>query len=680
MGEVRITINKRGLLVPEGTLLIEAALRNGIYIPHLCHHPDLPPSGECGLCVVKVEGMGEPVTACTLEVSEGMVVQTESEELKALRLKALKRILEGHPPDCSTCPKYLNCELQALKQYLGYSEEPSGRPRAFPLNEENPLFVHDPTRCVLCKRCIRACRDLRGVGVLEVRERDGQPFVYTRSGKPLAEEGCMFCGACVEVCPTGALRDREELVKGRRRKEALLPCKASCPAGIDVPGYLRAIRRGQLEEALRIIEDKAPLVEVLGYVCPRPCEDSCRRGMVNEAVAIRLLKRFVGEKIVDPLPQRADRGTKVAIVGSGPAGLSAAFFLARLGHSVTVLEAMEEPGGMLRYGIPSYRLPREVLKRAIRRIEALGVEILTGRPVMELEPLRGSFDAVLLALGAQEGIKPGLKGVDLQGVLVGLDFLMRANKGEDFPLGERVAVVGGGSVAMDCAIVAKLRGAREVFVLCIEPREAMPALREEREEAEAMGVRILPCRAVTELLGNGRVEALIHEGVEAFSFDQKGGLSLSLRQDGERLEVDAVIFAVGQRPKVPEGFEMAVDEKGRLEVDPFDMMTEREGVFACGDVVTGTKTVVEAVAAGRRAADAIDRYLGGDGVGTEDLPPISPKLEPIPGFACLGRIRKGRTDPVSVEEAMEEARRCLQCDLRLGITPPRFWGDYGGPR
>jgi len=682
MGKVKVYIDGREFLAEEGEFLIEVALENGMYIPHLCHHPDLPPTGECGLCIVEIEGVEGFVTSCTFQVKQTVSVRTRSPEINRLRLEALGKLLEGHPLDCSSCPKYLNCELQSLKQYLGYSDNVQKTSiRSFPLNEDNPLFVHDPTRCVLCKRCIRACKDLRGIGILEVKEEKGLKYVYTPSGKPLMEEGCMFCGACVEVCPTGALRDKEEIIKGKRRKEALLPCSSTCPAGVDVPSYLRLIKLKDIEGAWRLLLDKVPFPDVLGYVCNKPCEAVCRRGYLNKPVAIKLLKRFVAERVPSSFEEMPSKfsGKRVAIVGSGPAGLTAAYYLRKRGHEVIVFEAKAKPGGMLRYGIPEWRLPREVLEKTLERIKAIGIRIRTGMKVERLDELKEEFDAVLLALGAQKGVKPKVEGAELKGVYVGIDFLSKANDGEPLPVGEKVVVIGGGSVAIDCARMAKFLGAKEVYVLCVEPYEKMPALPEEIEEAKADGIKLVPSRALLRIIGNSRgyVGGIEHAEVRNFSFDFKGGLQLSLIEGTtEELSVHNVIFAVGQRPEVSEGLGLLVGEKGNLEVDPFEMMTEKEGIFAAGDVLTGTRTVVEAIASGRKVADAIDRYLGSEGL--EDRKRangVSPVIEKIEGFGYLKRIRGGRMDHISEEEATYEAMRCLQCDLRLRIRPPRFWGD-----
>jgi formate dehydrogenase beta subunit len=431
MDKTTITVDGRQLEVRQGAILLDELLDAGIYIPYLCHHPDLPPTGECGLCIVKIDGMDDYQTSCTLRIEEGMVITTKTEEIERLRKEAFTKMLLGHPAECTNCPKYLNCELQSLKQYLGIPEDMAvtGRLRAFPLNTDNPLFVHDPTRCIRCKRCVRACKDLRGVGILTVKESDGQEYVYTETGRPLADSGCRFCGACVEVCPTGAIRDKEELMEGKKRREALIPCKYTCPAEIDVPRYLRFIQEKDYSAATAVIREKVPFPKVLGYVCNHPCEDVCRRSYLNQPIAIRDLKRYASEHDEARIWERNARkkpatGMRVAVIGSGPAGLTAAFYLAKQGHDVTVFEELPVAGGMMRVGIPAYRLPRDVLDDEIQDIQKAGVEIKTSAHIDSIDVLfEEGYNAVLVAVGTHGGQRLNVPGADHEGVLIGLDFL-----------------------------------------------------------------------------------------------------------------------------------------------------------------------------------------------------------------------------------------------------------------
>jgi formate dehydrogenase beta subunit len=702
MGKTTITVDGRRFEVTQGVILLEELLEVGIYVPHLCHHPDLPPTGECGLCIVKIEGVDDYQTSCTLMVEEGMIIITKTEEIERLRREAFTKMLLGHPPDCTGCPKYLNCEVQSLKQYLGIPEDmaTSGRLRAFPLNTDNPLFVHDPTRCILCKRCIRACKDLRGVGILTVKESDGQAYVYTETGRPLADEGCRFCGACVEVCPTGALRDKEELMEGKKRRQALVPCTYTCPAEIDVPRYIRFIRERNYSAATAVVREKAPFPRILGYVCNHPCEQVCRRGEVNEAISIKDLKRFAAENDQDRLWVRNARrepstGKRVAIVGSGPAGLTAAYYLAKQGHDVTVFEALPVAGGMMRVGIPEYRLPRDVLEIEIQEIVGAGVEIRTNTRVTSLDALfEQRYDAILVAVGAHVGQKLPLPGADLDGVLIGLDFLREVNLGKEVNIGKRVVVLGGGNVAFDCARLARRLGAQEVRIACLESKDTMPAACDEIKEGEEESILVYPSRTCTRVLSENRkitgVECL---DVASFEFDEDGRAHIDPVEGSEHvLAADTVIFAIGQLPQIPAPFGLALDGRGLICIDPYSFDTSRTGVFAAGDAVRGTSSVIEAIASAREGAVAVDKYLGGSGIIDEELAPRrEPEswLGPEDGFAALSRCKQyciGAAEriqsfcnivrPLEQEAAHEESSRCLQCDLRLEITPIKFWGEY----
>ncbi|MBN1254349.1 MAG: FAD-dependent oxidoreductase [Deltaproteobacteria bacterium] len=702
METIKLTIDGKDIEINKGKTILEAALEGGIYVPHLCHHPDLPPTGECGLCIVKIDGMDDYQTSCTLRIEEGMVVTTKTEEIERLRKEAFTKILLGHPADCTNCPKYLNCELQSLKQYLGIPEDMAviGRLRAFPLNTDNPLFAHDPTRCIRCKRCIRACKDLRGVGILTVKESDGQEYVYTETGRPLAEEGCRFCGACVEVCPTGAIRDKEELMEGKKRREALIPCRFTCPAEIDVPRYLRFIHEKDYSAATAVIREKAPFPQVLGYVCNHPCEDVCRRSYINQPIAIRNLKRYASEHDEERVweknaQKRPATDKKVAVIGSGPAGLTAAFYLAKQGHGVTVFEALPVAGGMMWVGIPTYRLPRDVIDAEIRDIQKAGVEIKTGFHVDSLDRLfEEGYNAVLVAVGTHRGQKLNIPGADHEGVLIGLDFLSNVNMGKKARVGKNVMVLGGGNAAFDCARVARRLGAEKVSLACLECRADMPAACDEIDQGEEEGISIYPSRTFTKILSeNGTITGVEFLEVVSFNFDEENNLELEVVEDSDHvLEADTVIFAIGQSPEMPEGFELDTGPGNLIILDEYTHTTNREGVYAAGDAVTGTTSVIEAIASGRQAAIAIDQYLGGDGDINEELAPaIEPRtcLGPGEDFASLSRCEDACitteeriqgfckvVGEMDEETAKNETMRCLQCDTRLKITPVKFWGEY----
>lgn len=698
---VTLTIDDRTVETSPGTSVLTAALDAGIYIPHLCHHPDLPPYGVCRLCVVEIEGVEGLCASCVTLAEEGMMVSTQSEAISGARRMAMELLLAAHPADCGICQKYLNCELQSLKQYLGVEElRIRRRSKLLPVNDSNPLFTYDPNKCVLCGRCVRACWELRGVDVLYYRRERGEFWVYTGDGAPLAEAGCRFCGACAEVCPTGAIQDKEGLLEGDNRKAALIPCKSTCPAEIDVPNYVRFIREGDYSAAGAVIREKVPLPWVLAYVCDHPCEAECRRGHINQAVAIRELKRFAvehddGALWKEKILPKPFTEKQVAVIGSGPAGLTSAYYLRLQGHEVTVFEALPEAGGMLRYGIPEYRLPRNVVDSEVAVIKSTGIAFNTGSRVESIDRLfEQGYDAVVVAVGAHKGQKLPIPGVDSRGVLVGVDFLREVNLSREVPVGRRVVVLGGGNVAFDCARAARRLGAVEVVLACLECREDMPAAEEEIRQAEEEGIVIRPSHTPTRILAeNGEVRGVEFLDVASCSFDEDNSPRIEVVEGSEHIvEAETVIFAIGQRPNLPDGFGIECTDRGLVELDAYALCASREGVFAAGDAVTGTASVIKAVASGRRAAAAADRYLGGNGrIDRKLAPQVEPEgyLGPWPGFAALSRVTERLASPeervagfcpvvsgIDEDAAVSESKRCLQCDLRLKITAVQFWASY----
>ncbi len=698
---VKLNIDGRDVETQKGKSVLDAALDAGIYVPHLCHHPDLPPIGACRLCIVEIEGTEGLVPSCVTTAADGMVVRTKSEEIDRMRRLALELTLAGHPADCGSCDKYLNCELQSLKQYFSCEDlHVRDRSKLLPINNSNPLFVHDPNKCVVCGRCVRACYDLRGVGVLFYTKKGRETLTGTTADLPLGDAGCRFCGACAEVCPTGAIQDKEELVKDKKRRHALIPCRYTCPAEIDVPQYIRHIREGNYAAAAAVVREKAPFPAVLGYVCDRPCEDVCRRGEVNEAVSIRELKRFAAEHDEeraweDNSNKKEPTGKKVAIIGSGPSGLTVAYYLNNQGHAVTVLEAMPYAGGMMRGGIPEYRLPRGVLDREIKDIANRGVEIKTGEKIESVDALlEEGYDAVVVAVGTHCGQKLAIPGADNPGVLIGVDFLKSVNSGNKVVIGDRVMVLGGGNVAFDCARAAVRLGAKQVQLACLESRETMPATDDEIRQGEEEGISVYPARSFTRIIEeNGRITGVEFVEVASLSFDEdKNPCIETVENSAHVLEADTVIFAIGQRPEIPPDFGLDTGPGSLIEIDSFTLSTSKDGVFAAGDAVIGTSSVIKAIASGRKAAAAADRYLGGSGIIDEKLVAVAEPESCLgleEGFASLARCQESCVSPeervknfgkvvrdMDEKTAEGESKRCLQCDLRLKITSVKFWGNY----
>ena len=465
----------------------------------------------------------------------------------------------------------------------------------------------------------------------------------------------------------------------------IAPCLHTCPAGIDVPRYIRFIAEGKFAEALAVVREKIPFPSICGHVCFHPCETKCRRAQLDEPIAIRALKRFIAEqgdglwklsvKVAPP------SGKRVAIVGSGPAGLTVAYYLAKLGHTVTVFEALPQPGGMTRVGIPEYRLPRKVLDREIEQITDFGVEIRTNVTIGSAEELfEQGFNAVFLALGAHRGVKLGIEGEDSPRVMDCISFLKDVNLGNGVEIGGRVAVIGGGNSAIDASRTALRLGAKEVVILYRRTRVEMPASKEEIQEALHEGVKIQFLTAPIKIKEENNKLSLQCIRMKLGPVDASGRQRPEPIEGSEfSLDFDAVIAAIGQMPDVPPQRGIEVDRGNRIRVDPDTLATDREGVFAGGDAVTGPASIIDAIAAGRQAAISIDKYLGGSGVIDEVLAPPEeaaalPEVEEeeryriqMPCLSLTQRVRSFAEVELGFDEqqAIEEAKRCLRCDLEL---------------
>ncbi len=684
---IRLNINGKEIRTETGKTVLEAALEAGIYIPNLCYHPDIPPIGACRLCIVEIEGMKEIPTACTTTVKEGMVVYTNTKRIQELRKDIMWLILSEHPKEIEK-----SSQLKKVADWIGSKEVLPGyfsKPRNIPVISDEPLFIRDLDRCILCGRCTRMCQEVREIGVIGFINRGINTIVGTSCNLPMKDAACKFCLACVEVCPSGALVDKEKFEE-KDREKTLLPCTNTCPAGIDAARYVRLIAAGKFQDALEVIREKVPFPLILGYLCNHPCEEVCRRSQLNEPIAIKALKRFVAERDSGRWRSKIrippETGKRIAIVGSGPAGLTAAWFLRKLGHSVTVFEALPEPGGMMRTAIPGYRLPRNILNQEIKDIENIGVKIKINTKIESLDKLfNQGFNAIFLALGAQDGIKMGLSGENDPRVLDGISLLRSINLGKKVDIGAEVVVVGGGNVAIDVARSTLRIGAKKTTILYRRTREEMPALPEEVEEALKEGVKIRFLVAPREILPERdklKIECIRMRLGEPDSSGRRRPIPV----EGSKIiiKADRLITAIGQRPVVPKNFALSMGKKGTIQADAETMSCSMNGVFAGGDAVSGPASIIEAIQAARYAAISIDKYLGGKGeidqkfileeegtpcLGREERFAYKKRVK-MPSLSVAKRLHSFSQVEYGLNEkrAVQEAERCLRCELRLKIS------------
>jgi formate dehydrogenase beta subunit len=717
--KIYLMIDGTDVEAEKGMTVLEAARNAGIYIPTLCYHPDLLPYGGCRLCIVEIEKMRGYPTACTTPATDGMMVTTRSPQLQELRRSFLQLILTEHPHDCLTChrrercqpydiclrhvsvtercvscPKNKQCELQYLVDYIGIGELTLPyRYKNLPVDfTREPLVQRDYNLCILCGRCVQACSETRGIGAVSFVNRGISTLVSTAHDKPLQDSGCRFCGACVEVCPTGALMDEGARYKPEHNHEEVsVPCKNACPAGINVPLYVYLIGEGKYQEALAIIREKVPFPGVLGRVCFHPCEEACRRSALNEPISIRFMKRFVSDRDNGDWKKNSrhlsSTGKKVAIIGSGPAGLTAAYYLAKAGHAVTVFEQFSKAGGMMRVGIPDYRLPPEVLDTEIDEIVKAGVDIKLNTRIESTDSLiEQGYDAVLLSPGCHVGMPLGVDGDDLPGVYDGASFLRDVSLGNEVKIGNRVAVIGGGNVAIDSARVALRIGARDITIIYRRTRAEMPASEEEIEATLEENIKIEYLTGHLKVVKNNRKLIMTCNRMELGEPDASGRRRPVPIKDSEfDVEYDTIIGAIGQRTEKIDGYGVKTGRGNTITTDKV-MATSKPKVWACGDAVTGPDFVIGAIAAGRTAASSIDRYLGGDGQIEERL---TDEREigmcagiTAEGFAGMKRVvmpclpvNKVTGSFIEVETGLPEdgtiaeGQRCLQCGIRMYISP-----------
>ncbi|UCF94229.1 MAG: FAD-dependent oxidoreductase [Desulfobacterales bacterium] len=537
---------------------------------------------------------------------------------------------------------------------------------------------------------------------------------------------CTGCGDCLEVCPVTVPGTRHQAIYRRDGgqpecpvidKLGKAPCTRACPAGIHVQGYVALIAQERFQEALDLVREAIPFPGICGRICTHPCELNCRRNEVDAAVAMRSLKRYLADwgrqnagsarNQNPPKPWSAEDAKRVAVVGAGPTGLTAAYYLARQGYRLTVFDKLPVAGGMMAVGIPAFRLPRDILKGEIEVIEEMGVEIQTGvawGQDITLEGLRSNgYQAVLLATGLHGSRRLGVAGEDLPGVLDGVGFLRDVALGREVSLGAKMIVVGGGNVAIDVALSARRLGGREVTMVCLETLEEMPAWDYGIAEALEAGIAIVNCWGPHRFLEkHGKFFGLEFKRCTCV-FDEQCRFNPQYDEnDLQTLEADTVVIAIGQRGEL----DAVADEKipvllqGRIAVDPATFQTSIPWVFAGGDAVYGPKSVVEAIACGKQAAASIDRYLSGGyrGNGRHKRPETAETNNGLPGAQFAPGAAADREGPVwrrpltaeellpkprvpmprlaaakrlrsfsevergySEEQAVAEARRCLVC-------------------
>ena len=599
----------------------------------------------------------------------------------------------------------LDLANMGFKVYL-VEKSPSIGGRMAQLDKTFP--TNDCAMCILAPKMIEANShpNIELLTYSEVEKVSGEAGKFKSKVKKKASfvdwSKCTGCSECAKVCPVELNSEFNENLGKRKAtyipfpqaipnkytidKRGYPPCRVACPARVNAQGYVALISQGKFKEALEVIRRTMPFAGVCGRVCTHPCEQDCERGHFDEPVAIRSLKRFaadyelqVGREKVTPI-ERTKEG-KVAIIGSGPAGLACAYDLIRKGYAVTVFEALPQAGGLLRYGIPEYRLPKDIVDNDVGYIQELGVEIKINTPVKDLgKVFNQGYKAIFLGVGCQESMKLGIPNEGTKGVIYALDFLKRANSGVKIDLGNQVAIIGGGSVAIDCARVALRLGSKEVHLVCLESRDLtskdrMLAQDLEIKEAEEEGLIIHPALGPKRILTEDRKVAGLETRVCISVRDEQGRFAPRFREGpAATIEADTIIIATGQRPSKVVFKEIEKSPMQTIKVDPVTLYTNLEGVFAGGDVVSGPADVIAAITAGKEAAISIDRYLRGIDM-KEGRPATVTRVREVSKAGVRPKARQSMPtlevgkrkgfDEVALgfneKMAVEEAKRCLNC-------------------
>ena len=544
--------------------------------------------------------------------------------------------------------------------------------------------------CIGLGDCVDACQ----FNALKIGP-EGYPVVV--------EENCVGCGACETVCPKYVMKVKtmsERLMHFNCSDDRLAPCRQTCPAEIDIPLYIDQIRKGDYEGAVNTIRERNPFLLSCGRVCPHPCEVNCRRGIEDEPVSINQLKRFVADYEMNseerlPVRMAPETRKRIAVIGGGPAGLTCAYFLRRLGHQVHIFEAMPKLGGMLRYGIPQYRLPKEVLDWEIEGILNLGVDFTAnvrfGQDFDLTSLVASGFDAIFLGIGAWKDASLRVTGEDLKGCYTGIDFLSRLASGENIPVGRTAAIIGGGNTAIDCTRNLIRLGVEKVYIVYRRTRAEMPANAVEIDAAEHEGVEFQFLAAPVEVKGNedGHVTHLEYLKMELGEPDASGRRRpVPIEGSETLLETDMVITAIGQSPEISftersrkRLAELKTTRWNTIDVDPATLQSNIPYLFAAGDAATGPALVVDAIGGGRRAARSIHQFVMGQEItaSTKELGKdliaetlfdhvagvIKNPRAPMPELPVEERIYSFvEVDQVLTEDsAKNESNRCLSCCL-----------------